>query len=238
MTVHEMPSQSPYQKLFRIFASLVIALFSGILYVSIWTPVVMTDQTRTVLGWAAGGLLVAAVLIGMRLGLKQSVWNLRRGYRVELSAGKIIQSWPGTPKVELLTDHIASIQQGRGGTLVIRGGEPRTVIAVPSEIVGFENLKAQLLADRTLPSLKVKLSPWLFLPSPSYTAALLIFFLAHGRRVVIAAGAAVLLFHALWTYSFIRFAPSNRRAKAVFFANCLAFMILAWIVYERATFHF
>lgn len=238
MTLYEMPSQSPYQKPFRIFASLAVVMFLAILYISIWTPALMTDDTRTFLGWATGGVLVAAVAIGVRLGVKQAAWNLRRGYRVELSDEKIIQSRPGMASVELPIDQIASIQQGRGGLLIIRSGERERVIAVPSEIAGFENLKTQLLEKRTLSPLRVDLSPWLFLPSLSYIAAVLLLFLAHDRRVVIAAGGAVLLFHAFWAYSFLRFAPSTRRAKPVLFAYILAFVFLAWIVYERATSHF
>lgn len=198
----------------------------------------MTDEMRSILGWATGGILVAAVVIGVRLGVKQSAWNLRRAYRVELSDGKMIQSRPGMPTVELPVDQIASIQQGRDGLLIIRGGEAGSVIAVPSEITGFENLKKQLLANRTLSPLKVKLSPWLFLPSLSYIAAFLVLFLAHDRRVVIAAGGALLLFQASFTYSFMQLTSSNRRAKPVLLGYFLMFVILAWIVYERATFHF
>ena len=238
MAVYEMPSRGPYQRPFRIFASLAIVVFLGILCTSIWTPAGMTDETRTVLGWATGGILVAAVVIGMRLGVKQALWNLRQGYRVELSDGNLIQNRPNMPTVELPIDQIASVQQGRGGVLIIRGGEPGKVITVPSEITGFENLKNQLLTNRTLSRLRVKLSPWLFLPSLSYIAAVLILFLAHDRRVVIAAGSAVLVVHAFWTYSFVRLTLSNRRAKPALFAHFLAFLILAWIVYERATFHF
>jgi hypothetical protein len=233
-----MPPQSPYQKPFWIFASLAVVVFLAILCISVWTPAGMTDETRTILGWATGGVLIAAVVIGMRLGVKQGAWNLRRGYRVELSEGRLVQSRPDMPTVELPIDQIASIQQGRGGVLIIGGGEPGVVITVPSEITGFENLRKELLTNRTLSRLRVKLSPWLFLPPLSYIAAVLLLFLAHDRGVVIAAGAAVLLFHAFWTYSFARLTPSNRRAKPVLFAYFLAFLILAWIVYERATFHF
>ncbi len=233
-----MPSQNPYQKPFRIFASLAVVVFLVILYMSIWTPALMNDETRSILGWATGGILVAALVIGIWLGIRQSAWNLRRAYRVELSDGIVIQSRPGVPTIELPVDQIASIEQGRGGLLIIRGREAGSVIAVPSEITGFENLKNQLLANRTLSPLRVKFSPWLFLPSLSYIAGVLVLFLAHDRRVVLAAGGAVLLFHAFWTYSFMRFTPSNRRAKPVLFGYFLTFVIIAWIVYERATFHF
>lgn len=238
MNLYEMPPQSPYQKPFRIFASLALVVFLAILFISIWTPAAMTDETRTIVGWATGGVLVAAVAIGMRLGIKESIWNLRKGYRVVMSDGKIIQSRPGTPTVELPVDQITSIQQGRGGVLIIRGSEPTRAVAVPSEITGFEDFKARLLVNRTVSPLKVRLSPWFFLPSLSYIAAVLVLLLVHQRRVAIAAAGAALVFHAFWTYSFLPLTSTNRRAKTVLFGYLLTFVILAWIVYERAILHF
>lgn len=238
MSLYEMRSRNPYQKLFRTFALLAIVVLLAILYISIWTPAVMTDGTRTILGWATGGILVVALVIVMRLGIKQAAWNLRRGYRAELSDGKLIQIRPDMPVVELPIDQIASIQQGCGGTLIIRGSEPEKIITIPPEITGFEDLKTQLLANRTLSPLKATLSPWALLPPLSYIAAVLVLFLTHDRKVIIAAGGAVLLVDAFWTYSFLRLTPSNRRAKPILLAYLITFVILAWIVYERATFHF
>ena len=140
MTLYEMRAQSPYQRSFRIFACGAISLLLIILYISVWTPAGLSDQTRKIFGWGAGALVMASVVIACRLSFKEGLWKLNTGCRVELSEGKIIQKRPGVPIVEIPLDQIASLHQSRGW-LIVRSSDPDKQIAVPSEIVGFETLK-------------------------------------------------------------------------------------------------
>jgi len=171
MTLYEMPAKSPYQRPFRIFAWVAVVVLLVILCVAIWTPAGLSDETRKILAWVAGAIVVAAVVVGNRLGFKQGLWKLKEGYRVEVSDGKIIQSRPGSSVVEIPVDRIASLHQSRGRWLIIRGGEPERQMAVPLEIVGFESLKREISENRTVSPLRVELSPWLFLPSASFVLA-------------------------------------------------------------------
>lgn len=151
---------------------------------------------------------------------------------------KIIQRRPGTPIVEMPIEEIASLRQSRGGWLIIRGGEPERQIAVPSEIVGVESLKRELSANRTVSPLRVKFSPWLFLPSASFILACFLLLTSHNRAVVTAAGGAALLLQAFSIYSLRRLTQSNQKANFVALIYILSFLILAWIVYERAISYF
>jgi hypothetical protein len=238
MTLYEMPAQSPYQRPFRIFAGVTIILLLAILCIAIWTPEGLSDEIRKILGWVAGAIVVAAVVIGNRLGFKEGLWKLKEGHQVEVSDGKIIQRRPGVAIVEIPVDQIASLNQSRGGWLIIRGGEPERQVAVPSEIVGFESLKRELSGNRTVSPLRVKFSPWLFLPSVSFILACFFLLTSHNRSVVMAAGGAALLLQGFSIYSLRRLMRSNRKANVVALAYILTFLILAWIAYERATSRF
>lgn len=238
MTLYEMPAQSPYQRPFRIFAGVAIILLLGILCIAIWTPEGLGDEIRKILAWIAGAIVVATVVVGYRLGFKEGFWKLKQGYRVEMSDGKLIQRRPGAPIVEIPVDQIASLHQSRGGWLIVRGGEPERQLAVPSEIVGFESLKRELSANRTVSSLRVKFSPWLFLPSASFVLACVFLLTSHNPAVVMAAGCAALLLQGFSIYSLRRLMQSNRKGSFIALTYILSFLILAWIVYERATSRF
>ena len=233
-----MPAQSPYQRPFRIFAGVAIILLLVILCIAIWTPAGLSDETRKILAWVAGAIVVGAVVVGNRMAFKEGLWKLKEGYRVEVADGKIIQSRPGAPIVEIPVDQVASLHQSRGGWLIVRGGEPERQVAVPSEIVGFESLKRELSASRTVSRLGVEFSPWLFLPSASFILACFFLLTSHHRAIVTAAGGAALLLQVFSIYSLRGLMQSNRRGNIIALTYILSFLILAWIVYERATSRF
>jgi hypothetical protein len=233
-----MPAQNPYQRPFRAFAGVVIILLLVILCIAIWTPVGLSDEIRKILAWIAGAIVVAAVVVANRLGFKIGLWKLKEGHQVEVADGKIIQRRPGVPIVEIPVDQITSLHQSRGGWLIISGGEPKRHVAVPLEIVGFESLKRELSVNRTVSPLKVKFSPWLFLPSASLLLACFFLLTSHNRAVMMAAGGAALLLQGFSIYSLRGLMRSHRKANVVAVTYILTFLILAWIIYERAIFRF
>jgi hypothetical protein len=238
MTLYEMPAQNPYQRPFRVFAGVAVIILLVILFISIWTPAGLSDEQRKNLAWLAGLVVVASVVVANRFGIRQGLWKLKEGYGVEISDGKIIQRRPGSPIVEIPLNQIASLHQSRGRWFIIRGGEPERQIAVPSEIVGFESLKQEISANRTVLPLKVKLSPWIFLPSASFVLACIFLFTSHSRAVVMAAGVAALLIQCLGIFSLRRITQSSGKANFITLTSILIFLIFAWIVYERATSRF
>ena len=229
-----MPAQSPYERPFRIFSWVAVILLLIILCISIWTPAGLSDETRKMLAWVASAIVLAGVVLGYWLAFKGGLWKLKQSCRIEVSDGKLIQSRSGSPAIEIPLDQIASLEQSRGGWLIIRGCQPERRIAVPSEIVGFEDLKRELSANRTVSPPKIKRSPWLFLPSASLVLACIFLFVAHSRAVVLAAGGAALLLEGLAILSLRRAIRSSRRANLITLIYILTFLMLAWIVYERA----
>jgi hypothetical protein len=238
MTLYEMPAESPYQRPFRIFAVVAIILLLGIFCIATWTPVGLSDETRKVIGWVAGVIVVAAVVIGTRLGVKEALWKVKQGYRVEVADGKIIQRRLGSPIVEVPLDHITSLHESRGGWLFIRGGDPARQVTVPLEVIGFENLKQEISANQVVSQLRIKLSPSLFLPSALLVLACFFLFTSHSRMVVMTAGGTALLLQGFATYSLRRLWRANPKASLLMLAYILTFVVLAWIVYERSISHF
>jgi hypothetical protein len=92
MALYEMPARSPYERPFCIFAWVAIILLLIILCLSIWTPAGFSDETRKVIGYGAGAIVVAAIVIGNYFSIKEGDWKLtKHGYQVELCDGKLIQ---------------------------------------------------------------------------------------------------------------------------------------------------
>ncbi|MHB8503289.1 MAG: hypothetical protein ACYDCG_02685 [Candidatus Acidiferrales bacterium] len=241
MAFYEMPAENPYQGPFRIFVWVTVVPLLVILFVAVWTPVGLSDDSRKILGWVAGAIVVAAVVIGNRLAFKQSLWKLKEGYRVEVSDGKIIQSRHGSPVVEIPVDQIASLRYGRGRWLIVRGCQPERQMAVPLEIVGFESLKREISENRTVSPLKAELSPWLFLPSATFVLACLFLFTSHNRVVIVAAGSAAILLQGMAGMAFFSLRhrmPFNRKAILIVLTYILTVLVLTWIVYQRATAQF
>lgn len=234
MALYEMPAKSPYQSPFRIFAWIAIILLLVILFFSLWIPQ-FSDETRKEIAWMAAAIVVVLIVIGNRLGIKEGTWKLvKRGYQVEVSDGQLIQRLLGFPTVEIPIDQIASLQQGRGGWLIITGGEPKRQVAVPSEIVGFESLQREISENRTVSPVRLKLSPWTFLPSASLVLACILVFVSHSRTVIMVAGFSALLLQVFSLFSLWRITRSHRRSHFITLTSILIFLILAWLVYERA----
>jgi hypothetical protein len=234
MTLYEMPGKNPYQRPFRILAMVTVVPLFVILCIATWMPTGLSDESRKILGWAAGAIVVVAVVVGNRLAFKQGLWKLKEGYRVQVSDGKLIQSRPGSPVVEIPVDQIASARYGRGKWLIVRGGQPERQMAVPLEIVGFENLKREILENRALLPLKIELSPWLFLPSAMFVLACLSLFTSHDRMVIVAAGSAAILLQGLSFFSLRHLMPSKQKTILAALTGILTILVLAWILFQRA----
>jgi hypothetical protein len=238
MPLYEMPGHSPYQRPFRIFTGIAVGLLLVILWISIWTPVSLSDEARKLIGWGAGAIVVVAVVLAYRLVFKEGLWKLKAGCRVEIADGKIIQRRPGEPVVEIPIEQIESLRQSRGGWLFVRSSNPERRIAIPSEIVGFESLKRELAAGRTVVPLTVKLSAWFFLPFASFVVACFFLLASQNHAVVMISGGAALLLDVFSICSLRKTLTSNPRAPLLLLTYGLTFLILALIVYARVTSRF
>jgi len=70
------PSKDSYGALFRIVGTLAVLALLGILCVSIWQPSGLSDQTRQLIAWAAGGIVLGVVVIGVYVSYKLGRRNL------------------------------------------------------------------------------------------------------------------------------------------------------------------
>ena len=238
MTQYEMPSRSPYRGPFRVIAGISISLLLVILFIAVWPPAELGDGARRALVWLAAAIVVLGVVGGNWIGTKESFWKLKRTYRVEVTDGKLLQRRLEAPDVEIAVNEIASIRQSRGGWLIVRGGEPERQVAIPPEIVGFENLKQEIVGNHAIQPLKITTSVWIFLPPLSAVVAVFVFFASHSRVLVMAAGGALLLLQALGMLELRRNMRSNPKANIVTIVCFLAFLLTCWVVYERVTSRF
>jgi hypothetical protein len=72
-TLYEMPTQSPYQRPFRVFAASAVIALLLILCLAMWEPEGLSDGTRKMFTWIAGAIVVSAVVVGNQLGFKQGL---------------------------------------------------------------------------------------------------------------------------------------------------------------------
>jgi hypothetical protein len=230
MSLYVMPTQNPYQRPFRIFAGIAVSLLLAILCIATWTPEGMNNEIRQILAWIAGIIVVVSIVVGSRLGLRQGLWKLKEGFGVEVSEGKLIQKPPGSAVVEIPLAQISSLQESRGGWLIVRGDEPKKHIAIPTEIVGLENLRREISGNLTVSELRIRLSPRLFLPSALFVLACIFLFASHSRAVVLGAGGAALLLHGFSIYSLRRKMQPTGKANLFTLTSVVIFLIFAWIV--------
>lgn len=233
MPVYEMPARSPYQRLFRPLAAAVIALLLVILCVSIWTPPSMGDEDRKYLAWLAGAFVLAAVLAAEWLSFKRGLWKSKQGLRLEISGGKLTQTRSGNLVAEIPLNQIVSLHQGRRW-LMVRGGLPASGTAIPSDIIGFEELKREISVGHSIQPLRTTPSASFILAAISFIAAFYLLFTSRSLAVLIAAASVALLIQSLGSYSLLQRLRSNRKIAAFVLASyALELAVVAWLVYER-----
>lgn len=233
MPLYEMPAHSPYQKSFRPLAASVIVLLLIVLYISIWTPLSMGDEARKWLAWAAGALVIVAILASYWLSLKRGLWKSKQGLRIEISEGKLTQTRSGNLVAEIPLNQIASLHQGRGW-LIVRGAHTDGEIAVPTNIVGFDELKREISAGHAIQPLRTRLPANFILGGICFIAACVFLFTSRNLVVLVAVACTALLIQGIATYSLVRRISANRGVTALLVASYLfEFLAVAWIVYER-----
>jgi len=234
MPLYEMPARDPYhQKSFRLLAVAAIVLLLSILYVAIWTPPSLGDEARKLLAWVVGSVVILAIVAAEWLSIKRGVWKSKQGLRIEISGGKLTQTRSGKLVTEIPLNQIKSLQQSRRW-LMVRSGHSEGGIAIPTDIGGFEELKREISAGRTIQPLRTGLSACFILVAISFIVACCFLFTSKNPAVLITAASAALLIQSLGSYSLVRRMCPNRKAAAFVVASyVLELLVVAWIVYER-----
>lgn len=233
MPTYEMPARSPYQKSFRPLAAGVIVLLLIILYISIWTPLSLSDEARKSLAWIAGAVVILAIVAAEWLGIKRGAWKSKQGMQIEIVEGVLIQRRLGKLLAEIPLSQISSLRQTRRW-LLIGGSDPERGIAIPTDITGFEELKHEICAGHAVPVVSTRLSASFIAAGVAIVAALFFLVTSRNLTVLIAAACAALIVQAVGTFSLARLVRSNRKVASFLVASyVLEFLAVGWIVYER-----
>lgn len=96
--------KDPYGHRFRVVAALAVLVLLGILCVSIWQPSGLSDQTSHLIAWAAGGIVLGVVVIGLYVSYKLGQGNL-----MQLSA-----STPQRPPIVIVIAIIGAVSPWLG----------------------------------------------------------------------------------------------------------------------------
>jgi hypothetical protein len=203
-----------------------------ILLVSLLDPPELSDAQRHLVGWTAIAILVAAILASFVMAGKSGLWKLRQTYLVELSDGKLIQTRPGWPTIDIPLAQIESMRLGNGW-LIVNGGEPKRRILIPSTVGDFEGLQRELSVYGTIVPAHSRARLLSFMPLLLGIFAYFFLFTSHKAGIVIAAGATSFLFQVDTAVIFWRMwrAKKVSRLAVVFFA--FASMAIVWLVFMR-----
>jgi hypothetical protein len=238
MTVYQVPATSPYQRAFRILAWGAIGMLAGILIFSFYEPAGVNDSTSHAIGWLAGAILLAAIVSMTALGVKEGSWKLMRTLRFEVSDGKIVETREGATSqiIEIPLNQIESLGDHSRWFFVL-GGTPTKRIAIPKEVCDFEALKNELIAAsaQTPVKVKAKVHSLLLLSFLLMFLACLLLYASQVHAVVVAAGVSALALQAVGTYSLWKIFRETTASRMVIPACLLTWLILAWLVYQRAS---
>jgi hypothetical protein len=232
VTLHRTPDRSRDRRIFRILGWGIVILLLGICIVSIYEPVELADPGRRALAWTAGAIVLAVVVLAMVLSSRAGLRKLTEGLQFELSDGKIVQRCEGQQTIEIALAQIESLNE-YPRWLIIRGREPARQVMIPSEVSGFEELKRELSAYKTITSVKAKTRLFHFLSFVVMIVACLYLFASHNSAFVLVAGVVVLLLQGLGFYSIWRLRKYMLRPNLLLIFGILVWFVTAWIVYER-----
>lgn len=233
MTVYRAPDTHSYQRTFRVFSWGAIAALLGIFLFSVFEPQGVSRSTNVALAFLMGAIVLVAVVYAVTLSLKEGMWKVKQAFQWELTDDKIIQSHKDGRTVEIPLNAVKSLHEYHGW-LLISGGEPPKGITVPSDLNGYQQIKRELTSHCAVTPLKMKVSPFLYLPSIVFMSLFLLFLISHTRVVILISGVALLLlFPVQAAYSLKRVWRTKSIPKVVLLSYILAWLIIAWLYYQR-----
>ncbi len=234
MPLYSAPTTRSYQRRFRIFGWGAIAVLIGIFLFSIYEPEGTGRSTDLALAWLAGAIVLAAVVVVYVLSFKEAKWKVMHTFQWELTTEKLIQRHEDGATGEIPLAQIASLHEYHGW-LLVRGGEPQRLIGIPSDVNGFEDLKRELTTHCAVTPLKIKFSPWSFLPHVLLIAAIFFLVKSHNRIIVLTAGCTAILLQGRAFYS-LRRRWQNKPTYLLFIATyVLSCLVIAWWVFQQTT---
>jgi hypothetical protein len=231
MAHYTVPSNSGRtQKLFRIcgygLTSLMLVLL-GLSQVS-W----LNDRWSHALGWAAMSLLVLALTGIPVLIFSDTVNQFWRKISFEIVDNKIVRLMEGRAPIEFPFDKISFIGESRNG-LVVRGGKPLKGFVIPRTVEGFQQLKQQLNDHCEIIPIASANRLFRVFPLIVVIALYVLLLTAKSRSLILAAGAAGLLFQGCVIVGMRKIWAKTRSPKLVASGFILTWLVLFWLAYER-----
>lgn len=218
-------------KAFRMFAYGSVGLMLIVLALS---RLELDDRVSRVIGWGAGGLLVAGMLAVFVLLFKNSIDEFWQEASFDVTDDKIICLFEGRPPREFLLRDITLIGESRTGLLVLTN-EPSKGFFIPRSTGHFEQLKRQLSEHCTVEPAKNTMSFVPILPPVLLIALYGLLFTTGTRILVLVVGFVALLFQGWATFAMRKMLAKTTSPRLVITAFIFSWLVLLWLVYQRAT---
>jgi len=223
MSTYEVPAEIPRTRRFRIFFAVAVLFLLILLGISFSDPGWMADTERKLLGYAGGALVLVTVFAALFGSGKLGNWKLKRGYKVELAGKKIILHRSSHADVEIPLSEIKSVQE-YPSWMFVTGGEPARRMAIPREIVGYEELRSELARFRGIERRKIPIQILAVLPG--LIALVLISFLFRSHNLYLKIAAFFALF-AWGVRGFLILRKQFRHNAVAWFV--LPVIVLGWV---------
>jgi hypothetical protein len=205
----------------------------GIWLFSIYEPQGVSRSTNVTLAFLMGAIALGVIGYGLSQSFKEAMCKAKKAFQWELTDDKIIQSHEDGRTVEIPLSEVKSLHEYHGW-LLVSGGEPPKGITVPLDLNGYEQIKRELTAHCAVTPLKVRVSPFSYLPSIVFILLFLLFLFSHVPTVIVIAGTALLVFYpVLVAYSLRRVWRTKSIPKLVLLSHILAWLTIAWLLFQR-----
>ena len=233
MTRYIVPPSSN-QKMFRIYAYGSIGLMLIVLALSQSTWAGLDDRVSHAIGWVAIGLFWVVIVGALVLIYRESIDKVWRKVSFDLTDGKIIRVMDGRPPLELPITEINFLSESRLG-LIVRTGEPVKSLFIPRKVEGFDQLERQLVESCKASAIEHKTAVTPILPLALMVIFCAALFTAKAGLVIVTVGVLALLFQAWSILSMRRILARTRSPKILMAVFVFAWLILLWLVYQRAS---
>lgn len=235
MTLYEVPAIAPGRRSLRIFLVAVILLLLCLFAVSLWDPEGLTDSVRHLLGYAAMGVVILSIFVGLTLARQIGIWKSVQGFQVELTDEKIVAKRPQSSGVEMSLAEIRHIRES-SDWLFVRGGELSRSMAIPRMLQDYDGLRRELASHHEIVRWRAYVYALSLVPALLGWVSVLVLVFSRDRATTRVSAAVVLLVSA-WGFCSVwrlfRTKPIPRLLILMYVVN--GFMLL-WILFDKLRF--
>jgi len=233
MTTYQVSDKSPNQRYVRILGVVGITTMVGLLFISTHDLPAFSDSTNRALGFLGLVVVLATGSGAAILSARERLWSVKRRVRIEVSNEKIAEIHEDGASAEIPLRSINKIHEYPRG-LIVSGPEPSRRVAVPREVVGFEELKQHLSAFSSIEPAKTKGFAGRVLHLAALILAFALLFLSHHRILILSIGILLLAYYAATFIHLSKLRQPGPLPRTISLGYILSVLITVWIVYMCA----